>query len=137
MPRTMDAGLGSFSDAERQMTGYGPGAQNDSIPKGTLVYSGTFSSFSTSNAVSGGVSVYQTGTTSYIVRLESYSGPSEAGLQLRVIADSATLATLSLRSGSGNMNYSVGGGTSTDFQQIYVYSPTSRTDYAKADLFKK
>ena len=115
----------------------GGGTLNEMPPKGTLIYSGSFSSFSTTSAVSGGVSVYLMSSGSYIVRLESYSGPTETGLQLRVIADSATLTTLSLRSSSGSMNYSVSGTSNADFQQVYVYSPTNRVDYGKADLFKK
>lgn len=97
---------------------------------------GTFSSVLTGKNVSGGVTVYQTNGQSYIVRLEGLTAPAEAGLQLRVLADSAALTNVALRSTIGTMNYPYTAGSTARFQTVYIYSAPNNLDYGRAELIK-
>lgn len=106
----------------------------DPVPSGILVASGTFSALVADKAVAGGVSVYDTnGQGTFVVRLESYSGPSES-VQLKPVTASATLAPTLLRANRGTMNYIYQAEPLTKFSQVFIYSPANAMDYAKADL---
>ncbi len=104
------------------MTGCGPirlgsSSLNDPVPSGSPTFTGTF----TVGSATGGVSIYHAGIGNYVVRLESFSVPSQSGLSLKVIGTSGTLSQ-ALRGTTGNQNYTFITTEGSCFAQVKITS---------------
>lgn len=116
------------------LVGIGSGSGSDeSAPQGTILRTGTFSSFG-GHAVEGLVEVIVTsGGGINVLRLESFSSPSVAGLQLRATVNGTDTFIGNLKSYSGNSNYySSLSGSSNSWTSVSIYSTSEDEVYATA-----
>lgn len=113
----------------------GTTSPNDPRPTGTLLAQGQFAS-QNGKSVSGSALVFSQSGTSYIVRLEGISTPSESGLYVRVYtANSGQVSNLSLTATSGSQNYYfTSTETSPTFKSVYIFSVPSNIAYGLAVL---
>jgi hypothetical protein len=115
----------------------GGGMINDAVPTGTVVAQGTLASVASGKTVTGSVTVYLSSST-YTVRVQGLSAPSESSLFVRGVynvASGSTSQDLALRSTSGNQNYvfsSVPAGST--WVQVKIRSATNNLDYGLATL---
>lgn len=114
--------------------GLGNRSPNDPKPTGTIVAQGNLTGQSGQTA-SGSAFVYQTGSASFVVRLEGVTLPEESGLRVIVSVNSDEKLNASLRSSSGTQNYSMTVSTlPATFDYVAIRSTQSNpdVDYAKA-----
>ncbi len=118
--RKMWLGIALFCGACGSI-GLGTGTSNDPAPSGTIVYSGTFAT--NSNEISGTVFVYHQSGSTYTIRLESFSASTASNLKVQgITANGETELDSSLKSSSGNQNYSVSGVASTIWSSVKIVS---------------
>lgn len=107
---------------------------NDPLPSGTIVAQAAFTGQNGKTASGLGV-IYNQSGGSYVLRLSGVNFPTEAGLQLIIVANSTNQGPLLLRSSSGNQNYHFYlEGASPVFNQIRLHSVIQFKDYATALL---
>lgn len=107
---------------------------NDSRPSGVLIAQGSFTGQNGQNA-SGSAQIFMDGGA-YILRLEGISVPSENGLNVQVLssASQTPVYSSSLRSSSGNQNYSFSTALTGRFATVYIYSTLRQKNYGIAIL---
>lgn len=112
----------------------GSSSPNDPAPNATIIAQGTFTSLN-GQTVTGAAIVYETGGSSYIVRLSGISAPAENGLQVVVVANGTTQATFALRAPTGSQNYSMSmSAYSVYWNQVNIHSSVNDEDYGEALL---
>jgi hypothetical protein len=116
------------------------GTPNDPVPSGTLVAQGPFASLN-GWSVTGTAAIYSQGGDAFVVRLGGITVTPQTGLQVVVIANSATALEVPLRSTSGSQNYSFtytppAGGTGI-FNQVNIHSVIGNRDYGQALLIQQ
>lgn len=111
----------------------GSATPNDTEPTGTIIAQGPFVGAS-SKTVTGTAVIYKVDLGSYIIRLNGISTPSETGLQVVGVTNEGKLAGQTLRSTSGNQNYSVSTETTPQWLQVNIYSTLNTTNYGTAIL---
>jgi hypothetical protein len=112
----------------------GSSSPNDPRPtNATLVKQTTFSS-QNGKTVSGAVYIFSSNTSSYILRLESLSAPSEGGLFIQIYSTSGSMVlNVPLRTTSGNQNYSFTTSIANmTFAGVYIYSNINQMNYGAA-----
>jgi len=108
-------------------------APNDPTPSGQILKQGQFFSQS-GQTVTGSAVIYLSGS-SYILRLEGISTPSEAGLQVRIDGNpGGVVFTSALSATSGNQNYPFSGGVGVTFKAVDIYSTLNSVNYGSAQL---
>jgi len=121
------------------LTTTGKNLINDARPPGNPIYQGNFVGASGQSNVTGAALVFLSGT-SYTLRLDGLSVPSEAALVVNVYHSSGFTSgstSLLLRSTSGNQNYSLPGlQLNSAFTSVVIYSTVQQTNYAIATLIR-
>lgn len=114
----------------------GGGTLNENAPTGTVIRSGTFETLESGSPVSGLVQIIiSAGTGSNIVHLESFSAPDENDLELRAVVNGTDVRIATLRSNSGNMNYtSTYVGSTPAWTLVSIRSPSQDQVYGTAVL---
>jgi hypothetical protein len=98
----------------------GSGPLNQVAPSGTIVAQGAFTP--NLGSVSGNVAIYQTGTGTYSVFLNSFTGPTTtAGLLLIVTGSQGQVLSTALQASSGNQTYPFSAAAGTTFVQVSIY----------------
>jgi hypothetical protein len=105
---------------------------NDAAPTGSILAQG---SFAPGSKVSGTVKIYVSGT-SFILRLENISAPSESSLLVRIngTPPGGPIQSFSLRATSGNQNYTFTGASNVRLNSVDIYSNANSTAYGTAIL---
>ena len=108
---------------------------NDQAPSGTVIGQGDFISLN-GKTVTGTAAVYNSegSSTSYTLRLNGISAPSETGLVIVITVNGEQLSPFALRSSSGSQNYSVYYEGTPTFKQVTIRSPSANMDYGQALL---
>ena len=114
----------------------GGGNLNENTPTGTVIRSGTFETLEATSPVSGLVQIIiSAGTGSNIVHLESFSAPDENDLELRAVVNGTDVRIATLRSNTGNMNYtSTFVGSTPSWTLVSIRSPSQDQVYGTAVL---
>lgn len=117
--------------------GLGGGSSvNEATPSGTVLASGTFETLSAGNAVTGLVEVINSAASgSNVIHFESFSGPTESGLEVRAVVNGTDTRISTLRSTSGNMNYTTTfSGTTPTWSSVSIRSTANDEVYGTAIL---
>ena len=114
-------------------------AFNDLAPEGTIVAKGSFTGLS--KTVTGIATVYRlTADSTYAIRIEGVSIPSEAGLKIRGTATpvsggaSAVAYDNTVRGYCGTQNYFSTISDNRTWSQVAIFSPGANVDYGVAQL---
>ncbi len=127
----------TFSSLSCGQIGLGGGdGVNEAAPSGTVMRSGTFETLEADSPVSGLVQVIiSAGTGTNVVHLESFTAPDENDLELRAVVNGSDVRIATLRSNSGNMNYSSRYvGATPSWTLISIRSPSKDKVYGSAVL---
>ena len=121
------------------VVGLGGGSPNVLAPtNATSLAQGAFTGVVTGKTVAGNAIVYSVNGApgSYILRLQSLTAPSEAGIQAVVSSTSGIAQTVVLSAFSGNYNYTFSAANNLIFVggQVTIHSTANNQDYGQALL---
>ena len=109
---------------------------NETLPAGERIAQGTFVGQSGVTA-SGVAAIIRSSTGKDIIRLEGVRLPSGGNLRILAVLDGQTVNIATLRSPTGNQNYTTGlGGQGSTWSSVSVYSPATLQYYATAILLQ-